>query len=156
MKIRGVTPNPYNAGILNMKFSTRTRYGLRFLIFLAHLPPGEHVQLHHVAERENISPGYLEQIVHILKSAGILNSIRGNGGGYSLKKPPQDITFEEIFHCLEGNMAVKCVCDKNYCHSHEKCRAKEFWIDFDNHIHFFLKNKTLADMLPQSGDIEYL
>ena len=59
-----------------MKFSTRTRYGLRFLIRLAAQPEGELLQLGQVAHEENISPGYLEQIVRALKPLGILRAVR--------------------------------------------------------------------------------
>ena len=67
-----------------MKFSTRTRYGLRFLLRLAAQPDNSLLQLGQVAQEESISPGYLEQIVRALKPLGILRAVRGSGGGYAL------------------------------------------------------------------------
>ena len=64
-----------------MKFSTRTRYGLRFLLRLAAQPDNSLLQLGQVAQEESISPGYLEQIVRALKPLGILRAVRGSGGG---------------------------------------------------------------------------
>ncbi len=75
-----------------MRFSTRTRYGLRFLLRLAAQPKGSLLQLGQVAREENISSGYLEQIVRALKPLGILRAVRGSGGGYALAKAPSQIT----------------------------------------------------------------
>ena len=63
-----------------MRFSTRTRYGLRFLLRLAAQPKDSLLQLGQVAREENISSGYLEQIVRALKPLGILRAVRGSGG----------------------------------------------------------------------------
>lgn len=71
-----------------MRYSTRTRYGLRFLINLAGRPAGSCVQLAEIAREEGVSVKYLEQIVRVLRPAGILRSARGAKGGYALAKSP--------------------------------------------------------------------
>ena len=76
-----------------MKFATRTRYGLRFLIRLASSPTDKLVQLGELAREENISPGYLEQIVRALRPLGILRSVRGAAGGYSLACKPEAVNL---------------------------------------------------------------
>lgn len=64
-----------------MRYSTRTRYGLRFLINLAARPEGTCVQLGEIAREEGVSVKYLEQIVRVLRPAGLLRSVRGARGG---------------------------------------------------------------------------
>lgn len=88
-----------------MRFSTRTRYGLRFLLRLAAQPKDSLLQLGQVAREENISSGYLEQIVRALKPLGILRAVRGSGGGYALAKDPSEINMEDVFLHLEGEIA---------------------------------------------------
>lgn len=85
-----------------MRYSTRTRYGLRFLINLAGRPAGSCVQLAEIAREEGFSVKYLEQIVRVLRPAGILRSARGAKGGYALAKSPDAIRMDEVFERLEG------------------------------------------------------
>ena len=86
-----------------MKLSTRSLYGLRMLYHLAlHYQQGP-LQLSEIAQREDISEKYLGQIVLLLRSSGILSSVRGNQGGYLLPVPPSDITVLQIVECLEGD-----------------------------------------------------
>lgn len=80
-----------------MRYSTRTRYGLRFLINLAGRPAGSCVQLAEIAREEGVSVKYLEQIVRVLRPAGILRSARGAKGGYALAKSPDAIRMDEVF-----------------------------------------------------------
>lgn len=79
-----------------MRYSTRTRYGLRFLINLAGRPAGSCVQLAEIAREEGVSVKYLEQIVRVLRPAGILRSARGAKGGYALAKSPDAIRMDEV------------------------------------------------------------
>ena len=85
-----------------MRYSTRTRYGLRFLINLAGRPAGSCVQLAEIAREEGVSVKYLEQIVRVLRPAGILRSARGAKGGYALAKSPDVICMDEVFEHLRG------------------------------------------------------
>lgn len=88
-----------------MRYSTRTRYGLRFLINLAGRPAGSCVQLAEIAREEGVSVKYLEQIVRVLRPAGILRSARGAKGGYALAKSPDAIRMDEVFERLEGHIS---------------------------------------------------
>lgn len=93
-----------------MRYSTRTRYGLRFLINLAGRPAGACVQLAEIAREEGVSVKYLEQIVRVLRPAGILRSARGAKGGYALAKSPDAIRMDEVFERLEGHISpVECL-----------------------------------------------
>ena len=82
-----------------MRFSTRTRYGLRFLIRLASTQDLR-LQLGVVAKEEKISSGYLEQIVRALRPLKILKAVRGVGGGYQLCKSPADIRLDDVIQAL--------------------------------------------------------
>ncbi len=130
-----------------MRFSTRTRYGLRFLIRLAALPEGERLQLGHVAREENISPSYLEQIVRALKPLGILHAVRGASGGYALIRQPQEISMEDLFLHLEGEISPVACLTRKLCQRAGTCATRGFWRELDDHIRRFLRSRTLADII---------
>lgn len=133
-----------------MRFTTRTQYGLRFLLRLALLPEGELLPLSDAARAENISSGYLEQIVRALKPLGILHGARGNGGGYRLAKKPDEINMEDIFRQLEGCIApVDCLSGARQCPREEVCGARGFWHALDLHMRGFLRERTLGDVCRQ-------
>ncbi|HIW00378.1 MAG TPA: Rrf2 family transcriptional regulator [Candidatus Desulfovibrio intestinipullorum] len=128
-----------------MHFSTRTRYGLRFLLCLAELPPGERIQLSQVGEKENISSGYLQQIARALRPLNILTAVRGAGGGYGLNRPAEEINLEDIIVHLEGEISpVRCLTDN--CPRKDMCTTVSFWQEFDDHMRSFLRSKTLKDL----------
>ena len=104
-----------------MRFSTRTRYGLRFCCGWRQ-PKDSLLQLGQVAREENISSGYLEQIVRALKPLGILRAVRGSGGGYALAKDPSEINMEDVFLHLEGEIApVRCLTKGRCCQREQQC-----------------------------------
>jgi Rrf2 family protein len=89
-----------------MKISTRGRYGVRLLIDLAEHSGEDHVALAGVAERQNISIRYLEQVAVILRRSGFIRSIKGASGGYALAIKAQDINIGDALRALEGDMLV--------------------------------------------------
>lgn len=89
-----------------MKISTKGRYGLRAMVDLAVYSGGDHISLKNIAERQNISEGYLEQVFSSLRKAGLINSIKGSQGGYVLAAQPERITVGQILRVLEGNLSV--------------------------------------------------
>ncbi len=131
-----------------MKFSTRTRYGLRFLIHLATCPEGELMQLSELAKEEGISAGYLEQIVRSLKPLGIMRSVRGAAGGYALSCKADQINMEQVFLHLEGNISpVACLTNSKHCKRMNKCTTHNFWKALDEHTRSFLRGMTLQDVM---------
>ncbi len=131
-----------------MRYSTRTRYGLRFLINLAGRPAGSCVQLAEIAREEGVSVKYLEQIVRVLRPEGILRSSRGARGGYALAKAPADIRMSEIFLRLEGRIApVDCLCSENPCGREALCSTQWFWKALDERMRDFLESVTLDQFL---------
>lgn len=128
-----------------MRISTRTRYGLRFLIRLASTQDLR-LQLGVAAKEEKISSGYLEQIVRALRPLKILKAVRGVGGGYQLCKSPADIRLDDVIQALEGGISpVSCL--TSYCPRQDICTTREFWEDMDRHLRGYLHSKTLQDLV---------
>ncbi|MDR3324421.1 MAG: Rrf2 family transcriptional regulator [Spirochaetaceae bacterium] len=89
-----------------MKLSTRGRYGIRLLIDLAQRKKEGLVTLASVAERQQISMRYLEQVAIILRRAGLIRSAKGSSGGYTLARAPEDIIVGDALRELEGDMLI--------------------------------------------------
>lgn len=89
-----------------MKFSTKGRYGLRAMIDLAAHSNSGHVALNSIAERQDISVNYLEQVFSALRKAGLVKSVKGAQGGYVLARDPENMTAGDILRVLEGSLSV--------------------------------------------------
>ena len=88
-----------------MKISTKGRYALRLMLDLALHEQSGYVPIKVIAERQDISDKYLEQIISILARAGFVKSVRGAGGGYKLAKTPAEYTVGMILRLTEGSLA---------------------------------------------------
>ena len=96
-----------------MKLSTKGRYGLRAMIDLARYSENEPVSISSIAARQDISERYLEQLVGLLKKAGLVRSIRGATGGYVLARNSGEISVGDVLRALEGSLEpVKCAADR--------------------------------------------
>ena len=134
-----------------MKLSTRTRYGMRAVIELAQHEEKRPLQLKAIAERQDISVKYLEQLMSMLRSSGLLRSIRGAKGGYILARPPEQINLSEIFRCLEGPVTTaECTENGDYCERSADCVAREVWIEVEAAIQKILRSITLADLVKRA------
>ena len=130
-----------------MKLSTKVRYGLRAMIYLALQGQKDPVFTSTIAKELDVSRKYLESLLIALKNAELLRSIRGYKGGYMLSRPAEDITIHDIYHALEGPVAIiDCVNEKNHCTQSSICTAREFWGRVMLSISQVLTNTTL-DML---------
>ncbi|MHC4640325.1 MAG: RrF2 family transcriptional regulator [Planctomycetota bacterium] len=134
-----------------MKLSTRTRYGIRAIIELAMNYGGGPLQIRIIAQRQEISVKYLEQLMTILRSAGFIRSIRGSKGGYLLARQPGQIKLSDVFDSLEGNITtVECVEDKNYCDRTADCIARQVWMQVQQAIKNVLQSITLQDLVDRA------
>jgi len=131
-----------------LRLSTKARYGLRALMSLArHYGEGP-VIAKVIAREEDISENYLEQIMELLRRSGIVRSIRGAQGGFSLAKPPEDIKIKEIVDILEGPIhLIDCLSDPEICNRNKGCSARTFWKKLEENINKFLESHTLADLM---------
>ena len=137
-----------------MKLSTRTRYGIRAILELAGNRSKGPLQLKIIAQRQDISVKYLEQLVAILKSAGFVRSVRGSKGGYILAKAPNQIKLSDVFNALEGSsaVAVECLENKNYCARAADCMARQLWAQVQDAIETVLQSITLQDLIDRARD----
>ncbi|MBR4495823.1 MAG: Rrf2 family transcriptional regulator [Acholeplasmatales bacterium] len=128
--------------------STKGRYALRLMIDIAAYSNGEVVSLKDISKRQNISIKYLEQVVSLLTKGGLLQSIRGNNGGYRLTKKPSDYTIGEILRTAEGTLVpVACLqCDPITCDRVEICSTIDFWKGFNEVINNYVDGVTLEDL----------
>lgn len=136
-----------------MKLSTRTRYGVRAVLELAERHKEGPVQLRVIGERQDISVKYLEQIMAILKSGGLVRTIRGPRGGYILAKSPKQIKLSEVFDCLEGPLTiVECVDDEDYCGRSADCVARWLWGRVQQAVRGVLESVTVQDLIDRAKD----
>jgi len=135
-----------------MKLSTRTRYGLRAILELAASQGEAPLQIKIIAHRQEISVKYLEQLMAILKSAGLVRSIRGSKGGYLLAKGPNRIKLSDVFNALEGPSAitVECLENENYCARAADCVARQLWAEVEAAIENVLQSITLQDLVDRA------
>lgn len=139
-----------------MKISTKGRYALRMLIDLAMHSEEGYIALKDIAERQNISKKYLEQIVPILNRSDLLRTNRGNQGGYALAKEPGKYTVGEILRLTEGNFApVPCV-GKNpeKCVRCSECPTLPIWQGFYKVVTEYFDGITLQDILDRQRERE--
>ena len=134
-----------------MKLSTRTRYGIRAILELAKNDAKRPLQIKIIAQHQDISVKYLEQLMAILKSAGFVRSIRGSKGGYILAKAPNQIKLSDIFNALEGSVSTtECIEDENYCARTADCVARQVWAQVQEAIKNVLQSITLQDLVDRT------
>lgn len=135
-----------------MRLSTKGRYGVKAMVDLAlHSSEGQ-VALKNIAERQDISENYLEQLFATLRKAGLVKSIRGAQGGYVLSQNPQNITVGAILRALEGSLApVDCVVETDpvRCNRSEKCVTKLIWEKIRDTVNDVVDSITLADLVEE-------
>jgi Rrf2 family iron-sulfur cluster assembly transcriptional regulator len=130
-----------------MKLTTKGRYAVTAMLDLAlHYDMGA-VTLADIARRQGISLSYLEQLFAKLRRGGLVDSVRGPGGGYNLAMAPSKITVAEIVVAINENIdATRCGGEKN-CHGDETCLTHQLWEDLSARIFDFLNSITLADLV---------
>jgi Rrf2 family protein len=138
-----------------MKFSTKTRYGLRALLELALCGNGERLLLKDIASRQDISLSYLEHIISPLVAGGLIRSTKGPRGGVSLARNPENITLGEIIGLLEGTMApVDCVTNPTTCNRSGACATRDVWTRLKDAMDDVLESTTLQDLVEKHKEQE--
>jgi Rrf2 family iron-sulfur cluster assembly transcriptional regulator len=130
-----------------MKLTTKGRYAVTAMLDLALRYEQGAVTLADIAGRQGISLSYLEQLFAKLRRSGLVDSVRGPGGGYNLAMAPAKISIAAIVIAINENIdATRCNGDKN-CHGEERCLTHYLWEDLSARIHEFLNGITLADLV---------
>jgi len=135
-----------------MKLSTKGRYAVTALADIALNGATSPVTLAEISERQDISLAYLEQLFVRLRRAGIVESVRGPGGGYLLARPAADLRIAEVMTAVDERLnAMGCDgrwedgqgCGK----SKEACLTHSLWEQLSAHVHVFLSQTTIADVI---------
>lgn len=126
---------------------------MRFLIDLAEHDGTELLELGSIAARQGIPEHYLSKLVIPLKSAGIIRSERGSGGGYSLAKPASEISLLTVVEVLEGRTSLlDCTANPACCTRSGECKTLPVWIGLDKVIRDYLAGMTVASIAQLSPD----
>jgi Rrf2 family iron-sulfur cluster assembly transcriptional regulator len=140
-----------------MRVTTKGRYALRAVLTLAQCCEGKPVSIRELAEKEAISPEFLEQIFFKLKKTGMISSTRGPGGGFTLNRSPEEISLHDILDATgEGVEFSPCLASTNgsTCPRESHCIAHGVWADASKHIRDYFEGITLKNILENKE--EYL
>ena len=130
-----------------MQITRSGEYGLRGLVFLSKQPPEKVTLVKEVSKEENIPETFLAKIFQRLSKAGVLRSIRGAKGGFTLRKPAHKITMREIIEALEGPIALnRCLLRKGECEVEKNCPLHPVWEEMRKHFLEMLESTTMEDL----------
>lgn len=133
-----------------MKLSTKGRYAVMALVDLARHGESRPVSLADIAERQEISLSYLEQLFARLRRGGLVKSVRGPGGGYMLARGASGTRVADIILSVDEPItATRCKSSSSLgCHSdHSRCLTHDLWAELGNQIHLYLSSVTLLDVV---------
>lgn len=131
-----------------MKLSTRSRYGTRILVDLAHHSDQGPVQVGEISKRQDISVKYLEQLIRPLKKAKLITSVRGPKGGHVLAKEPKEVTLGQVVRLFEGQSElVECISCPEKCPMSDDCRVRLAWKEATQAMYEKLDTTTIADLM---------
>ena len=139
--------------------SQKAKYGIRALLFLARQDQGTPVLIRDIAEKERLPKKFLEAILLELKSAGILHSRPGKGGGYTLNRPPKTITLGRVIRLIDGPLApIPCVSQTAYapckeCLDEKTCTIRAVMKQVRDATAKILDEATFADLLEQENKL---
>jgi Rrf2 family protein len=139
-----------------MKISTKCRYGIRAVIEIAKNHTETPTKRKDISDSQGIPNSYLENILITLKHNRIVSSIRGVGGGFVLKKPPEEITLLEIFEALQGDLSLlDCIEMPESCDRHQKCIIRPVWVEVQQAQKEVLRKISVKDLIDKE-DQEFL
>ena len=134
-----------------MRLSTKGRYGLMAMFELALEEGNGPIPLKYIAEKQNLSASYLEQLFSTLRKDGLINSVRGAQGGYMLARKPSEITVGHILRSLEGDLSpADCAADEAVdCAKEDNCATKLVFVKIKNSLDEVIDSITLEDMIEE-------
>lgn len=139
-----------------MKLSTKARYGLRAMVDLALHCDQHPVPRKDIARRQDISPHYMEQLFAKMRDAGLIEAIRGPGGGYLLSKSPEEITVGAVIRAVDEVLAaVPCLRTESplECDRAPTCVTRRLWKDLGDRTDEFLESRTIQDLCDEAREI---
>jgi len=132
-----------------MRLTTKGRFAVTAMIDVAMNGSRGPVTLAAVSERQRISLSYLEQLFGKLRRHGLVESVRGPGGGYNLARPAAEVSVADVILAVDEPIdATQCGGREN-CHDDRRCMTHDLWTSLNAHIFSFLRSVTLAQMVEQ-------
>jgi len=143
-----------------MRVTTKGRYALRAITKLALEGGDKPLPIKKIAEDEDLSPEFLEQIFFRLKKAGTISSMRGPGGGFAMKQDPESITVKAIFDAVgEGLELTPCTSYQGdgagECVRKDECLVHDMWEEVSEHIIQYFESLTLKNVMEKNSLQEY-
>jgi Rrf2 family protein len=139
-----------------MRISTKGRYSLEALLYMAMLPPGGFSSTRAIAEQTGISDGYLEQLFIPLRKAGIIQGIRGPLGGYLPGKDLEEISVGDVLRAVEGSLEpVDCI-NSRVCPIEDHCRSQHTWRELYQEISTCVDSISLKDLVEAYQNMDQL
>ena len=136
-----------------MRLTTKGRFAVTAMLDLALNRGDGPVTLAAISERQKISLSYLEQLFGKLRRYGLVESVRGPGGGYCLARPDADITIADVVRAVDEMLdATQCGGLQN-CRQAQRCMTHELWSTLNDRIYEFLSSVTLADEVKKQRQI---
>lgn len=130
-----------------MRLTTKGRYAVTALLDVAYQGDGSVVPLSDISERQSISMSYLEQLFSKMRKHGLVNSIRGAGGGYTLAKPAHEISVLDIIDAVDESIKATRCDGKGNCQNGEMCLTHNLWSDLSDKIEDYLVAVKLSSLL---------
>lgn len=126
-----------------MKFSQATDYALHAMLHLMAMAPDKPVSVQHLAERLGVSQTYLSKLLTKLVKAGLIHSVPGASGGYSLRRNRDDISFLDVIHAIEGTASLfECSFDHG-----SECLIQQVVVDAERQMEQFLRSKKISELV---------
>ncbi|MEI7985533.1 MAG: Rrf2 family transcriptional regulator [Armatimonadota bacterium] len=137
-----------------MKFSAQEEYGLRCLIQIARKGPQESMTIPEISKLEGLTTTHAAKLMMILRKEGFITSVRGQSGGYSLARSPQEIKISDVLHSLGGRLFDAEFCGKHsgaldICTHAVDCSVRSLWQVIQQAVDSVIEHLTLADMLEE-------
>jgi len=138
-----------------LKLSTKGQYGVRAMFEVAKNYGRGTTTIKEIAERQDVSVSYLEQLLNKLRRAGIIESVKGPGGGYVLEREPSEVSIGDILRVLEGPVAITSCLDPSAdgCSRVDSCVTRMLWKSLGERIEGFLDQITLQELIQEEKRI---
>lgn len=135
--------------------SQTTQYALYALTYLGQLPPGDFAFAKTIAEAEDVPPNYLAKVLQRLARSGLLESVRGPGGGFRLKVPLDSVTLDQVRSLFEGPWTERiCVLGRKKCGDDNPCAAHPQFKPVAEQMYSYLTDTTIADLIAGEADLK--
>ena len=132
-----------------MRLTTKGRFAVTAMIDVALHGSDNPVTLAAVSERQRISLSYLEQLFGKLRRHGLVDSVRGPGGGYNLARPAVEVSVADIITAVDEPIDATQCGGKENCHDDRRCMTHELWAGLNAHILAYLRSVSLAELVRQ-------